>query len=68
MGFVGYAGNGEGVLVAIRGKQIICDKRGRIWNSKETRGGEPEFFESDGDLYAIGSLGCVEINTRCFLG
>lgn len=32
------------------------------------RGGEPEFFKSDGDFYAVGSLGCVEIDIGGFLG
>lgn len=31
------------------------------------KGGEPKFFESDGNLDAIGSLSCVEIDVGAFL-
>ena len=29
---------------------------------------EPKFFESDRNLYSIGSLGCVEVDVGGFLG
>ena len=43
-------------------------KRGRGMGLGEDERGKPEFFESDGNLYAIGSLGSVEIDVGDVLG
>lgn len=60
-------GKWKRVLVGTLGKQMECDQREKGLQLGD-RMGEPEFFESDGDLYAIGSLGCVEIDIGRFLG
>ena len=50
------------------GKVVVCGQGTGTWGSKGDKRGEPKFFESDGYLYAIGSLGCVEIDIGGFVG
>lgn len=42
--------------------------RGKGHRVRGDRRDEPEFFEGDGNLDAIGSLGCVEIDIGGFVG
>ena len=42
--------------------------RGKGYGVRGDKRGEPEFFESDGNLDAIGSLGGVEVDIRGFVG
>ncbi len=64
VGCVGEAGNGKGWLERVLRRQMVGQRR----NGEETKGVRPEFFKSDRDLYAIGSLGCVEIDIGGFVG
>ncbi len=56
-GVSGDSGDADGMWQGEKGMRIGEDERG-----------EPEFFEGNGNLYAIGSLGCVEIDIGGFVG
>ena len=67
VGFIGQAVKGGRSSVAIWSRNALSrNEKSKLL--RRGKGAKPKFFESDRDLNAIRSLGCVEVDVGGFLG